>query len=204
MRGVPELWRAGCKRRRMWMKKSHSPVRGAVSGVIGGLFASWVMNQFQAGMKKVSSHFQQEDQGGDEWSAAQDWKEIHQVAGGEEEPATEKTAVAVAEGVFHHELGPEQKKSAGQLVHYVYGAAIGGLYGWAAENSETVRMGSGTVFGAAVWLAGDEIGVPAFGLSKKPQEYPIGTHASALAAHFVYGVTTEVVRRALRRGWLAS
>jgi len=188
----------------MWMKKSSSPVRGIVSGVIGGLFASWVMNQFQAGTKKVTSRFQEEDQEADRWSGAQGRRERERFIGGEDENATEKVAVAVVEGAFHHELEPEERKSAGQLVHYAYGSVIGGLYGWVAETSGAARIGSGSAFGAALWLAGDEIGIPAFGLSKKPQEYPISVHGSALAAHIVYGVTTEVVRRTLRNGWLAS
>jgi putative membrane protein len=46
---------------------------------------------------------------------------------------------------------------------------------------------------------GDEIAVPALGLSKSPREYPISTHLQSLAAHFVYGLTTEVVRRTVRK-----
>jgi uncharacterized membrane protein YagU involved in acid resistance len=56
----------------------------------------------------------------------------------------------------------------------------------------------GLPFGAAVWLGADEVAVPAFGLSKAPMEYPASTHASALAAHLVYGLTVDVVRRAVR------
>jgi hypothetical protein len=42
------------------------------------------------------------------------------------------------------------------------------------------------------------------GLAKKPQEYPVSVHASALAAHLAYGATTEFVRRSLRRGYLSA
>jgi len=41
--------------------------------------------------------------------------------------------------------------------------------------------------------------VPLLGLSKAPTAYPVSTHVYALASHFVYGITTEVVRRGLRR-----
>jgi len=37
------------------------------------------------------------------------------------------------------------------------------------------------------------------GLSGAPPDTPVSTHALALAAHVVYGLTTEVVRRAVRR-----
>jgi putative membrane protein len=52
-----------------------------------------------------------------------------------------------------------------------------------------------------VWLGADEIGVPALGLSGPPTQYPLSVHLYALASHLVYGFTTELVRRTLRRGW---
>ena len=53
-------------------------------------------------------------------------------------------------------------------------------------------------FGATVWLAADDITLPAVGLAEWPTEYPLSTHAYALASHLVYGLTTEAVRRAVR------
>jgi hypothetical protein len=187
----------------MWMKKSVSPAKGAIAGLIGGLFASWIMNRFQDGVSHISKRFNEEE-ADRQWSREQARHLRHQASEGEEEPATVKAAVAVAEKVFDHELEPEEKRPAGTIVHYAYGAAIGALYGWAAERSELARSASGTLFGATLWFGSDEIGVPMFGLSKKPTEYPLSTHASALAAHVVYGVTTELVRRSLRRGYLSS
>ena len=46
---------------------------------------------------------------------------------------------------------------------------------------------------ANTWVA-----VPALGLAKPPTEHPPHTHADALAAHFAYGLTTDLLRRALR------
>ena len=36
------------------------------------------------------------------------------------------------------------------------------------------------------------------GLSKLPTEYPLSVHAYAFASHLVFGLTTELVRRAVR------
>ena len=205
MPGVSLLWLPACNACGMWMKKSYSPGKGIAAGLIGGLFASWLMDQAIAGMKKASSHFQEEEQEADrQWAAKGREHEQERAVGQEEESATVKTAVAISEHMFHHELPAEKKQTAGQLVHYGYGGAIGALYGWLAEGSSLMRMGAGTLFGAALWFAGDEIGVPMLGLSKPPQEYPLSTHATALGAHLVYGTTTELVRRALRRGYLSS
>jgi uncharacterized membrane protein YagU involved in acid resistance len=53
-------------------------------------------------------------------------------------------------------------------------------------------------FGAAVWLIADEGIVPAAGLSKSPAEYPLSIHAYAFTSHLVFGLTAELVRRAMR------
>jgi putative membrane protein len=189
----------------MWIKRNYSPAKGVIAGAIGGLFASLVMNEFQAGIKKLSSRSRQENDpspGASGQPRGAHYRRPEQNR--EEESATVKTAVAVSEHVFHHRIEPGAKQTAGQLVHYVYGVAFGAIYGWAAERSPVSRLGFGTLFGAALWFAGDEIGVPMLGLAKKPQEYPASVHVSALAAHLVYGATTEFVRRSLRRGYLSS
>ena len=59
--------------------------------------------------------------------------------------------------------------------------------------------GAGLPFGAAVWAIADEGIVPAAGLSKSPTEYPPAIHLYAFASHLVFGLTAEVVRRAVRR-----
>ena len=67
-----------------------------------------------------------------------------------------------------------------------------------AELVPDVTVGAGMPFGTAVWLLADEVTVPLLGLSKSPTQYPLSKHAYALASHCVYGLTIEVVRRAVR------
>ena len=88
---------------------------------------------------------------------------------------------------------------AGPLVHYVYGTAIGALYGGFAAHNPTTALGFGTGYGAAAWAMGDEMAVPALGLAKKPTEVPLATHAQELGAHLVYGATLEGVRRVVNK-----
>jgi len=76
---------------------------------------------------------------------------------------------------------------------------VGGLYGMIAGRRPKARAGLGSCFGAALWLISDEIAVPAFGLSKKPTEYPLSTHKEVLAAHIVYGVATDSLGRGVRK-----
>jgi uncharacterized membrane protein YagU involved in acid resistance len=73
------------------------------------------------------------------------------------------------------------------------------LYGGLAEVVPQVTTATGVPFGAAFWLLADEISVPLLGLSKGPADYPVSTHAYALASHLVYGATAELSRRAVRQ-----
>jgi uncharacterized membrane protein YagU involved in acid resistance len=118
---------------------------------------------------------------------------------GPEEDATMKAA----EGIVHtvtrgQHLSHEEREQAGPVVHYVFGALMGGLYGGLAECADWTSLGFGTVFGALLYAGADLIGVPAFDLAPSPTDQPIAAQATPLAAHLVYGATTDLVRRAIR------
>lgn len=174
--------------------------KGLAAGLIGGFVASWTMNQFQAALSKATKGFEKPH-------GAQSMKpsegENAAKASGEnkeqQDDATVKAARAVSEGVFGHELKDNEKRAAGAAVHYAFGAATGGLYGAVAEFAPEVTIAAGLPFGAAFWLVADETAVPLLGLSKGPTEYPMSTHAYALASHLVYGVTAELTRGAVRQ-----
>jgi hypothetical protein len=117
----------------------------------------------------------------------------------EGDDATVKTAARLSRGLFHHELEPREKRVAGPAVHYAFGALTGAVYGALAELSPRWTAGAGIPFGTAVWLGADEVTVPALGLSGPATESPLPVHARALAAHVVYGLTTDLVRRLVLR-----
>jgi len=170
-------------------------VKGLAAGLVGGLVASWTMNRFQDVWMKVAESVE-EPQG--DGSAGQEGAGRGQQSGGEQEDTTVKAASAISEGIFDHKLTKREKKIAGPAMHYAFGTSVGGLYGAVAEVAPEVTAGRGLPFGAAFWLVADEAAVPLLGLSKAPTEYPLSVHAYALASHFVYGLTAEVVRRAVR------
>ena len=149
--------------------------KGVIAGAIGGLTASWVMTQFQSLVARAAGK-----------------SDPHE---GEEEDATVKTAQKVSSALLHHELSEQEKKTAGPIVHYAYGTGIGALYGGLAQRLKTTTSGFGSSYGAAVWAFGDEVAIPVLGLGKKPAETPASQHFQYLAAHLVYGVTLEGVRR---------
>jgi len=158
--------------------------KGVAAGVVGGLVASYVMTQFQEVATKIAE--------------APGRRRKKKKAKKDGEDATVKTAEAIT-GAFGHQLTKDEKEVAGPAVHYAFGATMGGVYGALAELSPRLARGGGMPFGTALWLAADEVAVPALGLGKKPNETPATTHAYALASHAVYGLTTDLVRRAVRR-----
>lgn len=177
--------------------------KGVAAGVAGGLVGSLAMNQFQGLWSKLMANevrphgAQSLQQGSPEHGIGRELAER-----GVDEPddnAAVRTGNAVSELVFNHHLTKSEKEKAGAAAHYAMGVTSGAIYGAVAEIMPTAAACEGTAFGAAVWLIADELVVPASGLSRKPSDYPASTHAYAFASHLVYGLTTEIVRRAVRR-----
>lgn len=183
--------------------------KGLVAGLAGGLVASWTMNQFQAAWTRAAEGFEKPH--GAQSMQPSDGPNPNETSGSTEAPnqskadkenqddATVKTAKAISENIFGHELKENEKKPAGAAVHYAFGTATGGLYGAMAEVAPQVTAGAGLPFGAVFWVVADEVAVPLLGLAKGPTQYPISTHAYALASHLVYGLTAELSRRAVRQ-----
>jgi len=189
---------------RIIRRNSGDPLKGVIAGAAGGLVASWVMNQFQAMLSRMTHGVERPhgaqslQRGSPRHGVARELQERGRDR--EADNAAVRTAVVVSERLFGLELADREKKEiAGAVVHYAFGVATGGVYGAIAELKPATTTGVGLPFGAVVWLIADEIIVPALGLSKPPTKYPLSTHASSIASHLVYGLTTEIVRREVRR-----
>src|SRR6516225_1654301 len=150
--------------------------KGFLAGALGGLAASFAMSQFHALFQNLGSAALQSG-----------------------EDSTVKAASAVSRTVFHHKLTLEQKKIAGTIVHYSFGANVAAIYGSTAELVPLVSTGWGIPFGAAVWLGAHVITVPALGLSDPITHSAPRAEAVEFGAHLVYGAVAEGLRRFLRR-----
>ncbi len=159
----------------MQPKNENNIALGLAVGAVGGLLATWVMSQYQALFASPGG------------------------SSDEEEPATVKAATAISTNIFGHKLTPEERKIAGPLVHYAFGTLNGAAYGALAETLPAVTIAGGLLFGASLWLIADEAAVPALGMSKSPANYPLSTHLYSLTSHLLYGLTTDLTRRVVRR-----
>ncbi len=178
----------------MSSSKAGHPVRGIVAGIAGGLAAAWVMNEFTTGAgPKLQQAIQTDEENAE---TAKQAKEAEQ---NPQPDATMKTADAIVNTVTGGEhLSWEGEQKGGPIVHYTFAALMGGLYGGLAEFSPVVRSGFGTTFGTVLFAGADLLAVPMLNLSGSPTENPKAL-ATPFAAHLVYGVTTDLVRRLVRK-----
>ncbi|AQR74778.1 DUF1440 domain-containing protein [Sphingomonas sp. LM7] len=151
------------------MSKGPRPLLGLFAGVAAGLVASAAMAAFQAQAQKL-------------------------LPDSDEDPATVKAADAASEVVTGDPVPEPYREPAGQAVHYIAGAVIGGIYGVLTEYKAEASAGFGSAYGVATAALLDEAAVPALGLSPAPDETPLATHAYGAASHLVYGWVLEGVR----------
>lgn len=147
------------------------PLLGLLAGVAAGLVASAAMAAVQAQAKKLLP-----DEGGDE------------------DPATVKAADKASEAILDAPVPDAYREQAGQAVHYITGAVLGGIYGVITEYKPEASAGFGSAYGIATSALLDEAVVPAMDLAPGPDETPLATHAYGAASHLVYGIVLEGVR----------
>lgn len=173
-------------RRQRSVRDNDGVAVNVVSGLIGGLVASYAMEHFQRALGRLSPEI-----GGAPGGGGQQYRQP------ESQPATYTAADVVARATTGHDVPSEYKPAAGAAMHYAFGGAVGAIYGAAAARTPDVTAWAGVPFGATVWLIADEMGMPAVGLSTPPTAHPLKDHATSLASHLLFGAATEVVRRSL-------
>lgn len=166
-----------------------TPLGAALRGFVAGLAGSAAQDVFFALTRRATPR---------QPRGAFDPPEVQQLS----EQATETVARRVVEGLAARgNLPPDAKRLAGRAVHYGFGGGWGAVYGLARESIPALRGPAGGVgFGAAVWMASDNVILPAFNLAGGPRRYSARNHAYALAAHAVYGLALQRAYAALRPG----
>lgn len=185
-----------------WFRRRRRPnvFRGVVTGVAAGIAATLIMDQFQklssAGQKAADKQIRLALDEPEEAINRDHQQQAEQAA--KQEDSTEKVArkIAAAAG---KDLPEANKKKAGQAVHYAFGTLMGAIYGVSAELVPEVTTGGGTAYGTLLFLAADEVAVPAFQLSPPPTETAPTDHLQHWAAHVVYGGSLELIRSLMRR-----
>lgn len=149
-----------------------SLTRTLVAGIAGGLVASAAMDMFQ---RVAASAFGQ--------------------SGSKDDPATVKAADSAKRLVTGDAVTQKHRETAGSVVHYITGAALGAGYALAARRWPETTAGFGLAYGVTIATLLDDAAVPALGWGPSPTETPASTHAYGLASHAVFGLALEGTRR---------
>ena len=184
----------------MTTRRPAAALPAIITGLAAGIAATLVMDQFlklaASGQQQVQRR-QKLAEGESEWAIAHE-EALEEDQAAHHEGSTEKVARKIAESAGRH-LTEDSKKTAAQAVHYTFGTLVGVVYACTAELLPEATTGSGLAFGTALFLAADEIAVPAFRLGPGPTQTPFSDQLEYWAAHVVYGVTLELGRSLLRR-----
>lgn len=187
------------------------PLQSMLAGAAGGLLGAWIMSEIHEIWNPGEQSTKPERKRGRLYHRSHDRQQKHngsQTADSEpgesaraehKEDATVKAADMIAQATAGRSLTQAEKKKSGPIVHYAFGAVAGGLYGLLSEYLPAASRGFGSLFGATLFVIADEIAVPALGLAEAPAKSPLAAHLYGLASHVVYGLTTETVRKAVRR-----
>ncbi len=104
-----------------------------------------------------------------------------------------------AESAAGAKLPPAGKKAATEAVHWGFGTVTGGIYGLAAEYQPRTTAWAGAAFGLTLNRLTHEGFLPRTGLVEPIPDQPAQERVSEWITHIAYGVTTELVRRAVRK-----
>lgn len=105
---------------------------------------------------------------------------------------------ALAEKIAGHHLNRETRESAGQAIHWGFGAAVGAAYGAVAEYYPAVTSKEGATFGLTLMSLTHETSLPAMELAEPAEEQSFRERSSEATSHVVYGLVAERVRRVVR------
>ena len=160
--------------------------KGAVAGLVAGAVGSWVKSQAEPLLQTVAedffppTHAEKERPGAD-------------VSGHPERMPPAK----LAQEMTDETLSRDEKLAAQDGIHYAFGTSAGMVYGLLAE---VTPLGSalGLPAAAALWAGTHGTTLPALGLQADPDALPTSAHVWEIGSHLVYGLTVDLVRRAVR------
>lgn len=95
-------------------------------------------------------------------------------------------------------LDEETRNTAGRMIHWGFGAAVGAAYGALAEYYPAATAKEGATFGLALMTLTEETALPALGMAEAAEEQTASGRTSEATSHLVYGLVAERVRRLVR------
>lgn len=174
---------------------TRNPWKGAVVGVLGGAAGLLAMRLYWQYAAPRVNKLGGQDQDGDGGE--------HSISlVGQQHKKDESSTAALGRLAYHALSGKdpqsdETKTLLSYLVHWGYGLLQGGVYGALRGGVGAPDLAGGALFGAGLWLFGDELMAPLLGLQAGPGASPPLGHVNRLGAHLSYGLGTALVTQLL-------
>lgn len=90
-------------------------------------------------------------------------------------------------------LSPGEQTALTLLLHFLFGAATGSVYGLVEEKVPLREVVKGPLAGLVIW-AGSYLGwIPAFGILPPATEHPWRRNAMMITAHLIWGMVLGVL-----------
>lgn len=159
--------------------------KSILAGVVAGLAGGWTMSQFSRAWNKILPSSRTNTIVASRLYSPQEWDSIS------------RSAEWIAAPFVSRRLSSRETRIGSAIVHYAVGGAGGALYGTAAHWVPSMTRSRGGRFGIALWIVGDEIVMPALGLTEKPGTYSLRMRANAFGEHLAYAFTVNFVYRRL-------
>jgi hypothetical protein len=182
--------------------------KGFVTGSLAGIAGLAAMGWYFKAVAPLVSDFLQGDrepegaEGGERDRKSSSLEDIS-IVGRQHRPGESSTAalgrIAYAATFGSEPRAKETRTLLSYLVHWGYGILQGGTYGALRVDAEAPDLAGGAVFGAGLWLLGDELAVPALGLQEGPGAVTVAQHVNRAGAHLCYGAATAFSYQVLRR-----
>jgi hypothetical protein len=169
---------------------SRSTVRALNTGAIAGMSAAWVMTRFTSfWIRAIAPR---------SGASSPEASSLDL-----DDRATASLAKVMAFHLLSRTLTPREARVIVPFVRYGIGAIAGAAYGLVTSRA-SAGVVPGATWGIAIWLLGDEVVLPLLERSTKSTPEPRTAHAQALAAHIVYGITTDLVLQIVRHSASAA
>jgi hypothetical protein len=117
----------------------------------------------------------------------------------EDAPAPAQVGYRFLSGMLHRRPSPDRSAVVGTVVHWLYGAGWGAVYGVVRGSLAAPAGPAGVVFGTAVW-GSSYVALPVMGIYDPPWKYPAKSLAQDWSYHAVYGLAAGLTFAVLDRG----
>lgn len=171
-------------------------VNSMVAGALGGAAGAFSMEVFQLILRRISPEAKlwvDTETDSTHHPQTAERKLLEKTTGGNL-PSTAQAAQAISKTVTINTGSGNKLAFGSELVHYATGMVPGALYGvWCGLNPFNYLRGA--AFGLLVFGVLNQTIVPMLGFSSRTDTSRWRNRKYSLAAHVLYGVTTEAIRR---------